>query len=156
MVTLEQVVYVLPILGLTESIFYYAMVIRNQNRTRQAALFAQIYNKFGEVKFARNYTAVMKWKFNDFNDWVEKYCPETNPEENSQWMSVARFFHGVGVLVDRGLVDIQLVYDLMGDHVIDAWEKMRVITLTNRERTGSSDHGAAFEKLYKKLKELKT
>jgi len=60
------------------------------------------------------------------------------------------------VLVDRGLVDIQLVYDLMGDPAIDAWEKMGVITVAVRERIGSPEHGEAFENLYKKLKELKT
>jgi predicted glycosyltransferase len=95
-------------------------------------------------------------KFDDFDDWTEKYGSETNPNANAQWMSIARFYHSVGVLVDRELVDPQLVYDLMGDHVIDGWEHIGVLTKVARERMGSPDHAAAFEKLYYKLKELRT
>lgn len=65
---------------------------------------------------------------------------------------MARFFHGVGVLVERGLVDIGLVDELMGDPVRDAWEKMGVITLAVRERYDRPRHGEAFENLYKELK----
>lgn len=36
MITLDQVIYVLPLLGIMVSILYYAMVLRNSNRTRSA------------------------------------------------------------------------------------------------------------------------
>ena len=170
MVQIENLPLVLTGLGLTASVLYYTMVLRNSNKTRelqlraqeqaletrQAALFTQIYNKFGEAEYAKNWSAVMQWEFKDYDDYRAKYSPQTNPEAVGQWGSVARFFHGVGVLVDRGLVDIQLVYDLMADLVIMAWEKMEVVTLSSRERIGSPDHGLAFENLYKKLKEMRT
>ena len=38
MITLEQVLYVLPLLGLTISLFYYGMILRNANKTQQIAL----------------------------------------------------------------------------------------------------------------------
>jgi hypothetical protein len=123
--------------------------------TRQAALFTQMYDKYGEAEFARNHSAILQWTFNDYDEYFEKYGARTNPEASSQLASVLRFFIGVGVLVDRGLVDVQLVYDLMGDAVILAWERMELVVLGNRERVGSPDHAIAFDKLYKKLKALK-
>jgi hypothetical protein len=169
MVSIEQILYIIPILALTASILYYAINLRNANKTRelqlraqeqaletrQAALFTQIYNKFGEAEFAKNWSAVMQWEFKDYEEYQAKYSGKVNPEAVGQWGSVARFFHGVGVLVDRDLVDIQLVYDLMADLVIIAWEKMEMVTLTNREKFASPDHGLAFENLYKRLKEMK-
>ena len=120
--------------------------------TRQAALFTQMYNKFCEVEFSRNLSKIWQWEFKDYEEWRDKYGSE---EDRVLAGSVGRFFLGVGVLVDRGLVDVQLVNDLMGDAVILHWEKMRVVVYGNRERLGSPSHAIASERLYNKLIELK-
>ena len=94
----------------------------------------------------------MSFDFTDLDDWFSKYSSTVNMEAFSQWMSVNRFYHGVGVLVDRGLVDVKLVNDLMGDHVVEAWEKFREVTIPARERFSYPTHGLALEKLYNKIK----
>lgn len=120
--------------------------------TRQAALFTQMYNRFSEVEFSRNLSKIWQWEFKDYDEWADKYGSE---EDRALAGSVGRFFLGVGVLVDRGLVDLRLVNDLMGDAIILHWEKTRVIVYGSRKRLSSPDHGMANEKLYNKLKELK-
>ena len=40
--TLDRVIYCIPLLGVTVSILYYAMVLRNANRTRSAQLFMSL------------------------------------------------------------------------------------------------------------------
>jgi hypothetical protein len=132
---------------------------RNQKlqlETRQASLFQQIYNKFDDPEFIKNEAQAMSFDFHDIDDWFSKYSSHVNMDAYSQWMSVNRFYHGVGVLVDRGLVDVRLVNELMGDHVIEAWEKVRTVTIPARERFDNPNHGLAFENLYNKLRELKT
>ena len=88
MVQIESLPLVLTGLGLTVSIFYYTMVLRNANKTqqlhletRQAQLFIQIYNKFTDVNFMKNFNIAMKkisWL--NFGDYTNKYNTEENQE----------------------------------------------------------------------------
>ena len=66
----QTVFQFLQTVGILVGVFYYVMTIRANQRnqriqleTRQAALFTQIYNKFGEVEFARNHSEVMQKEF---------------------------------------------------------------------------------------------
>jgi hypothetical protein len=45
----------------------------------------------------------------------QKYGSDTNREAWNKWQSVARAFHGMGVLLRRGLVDIDLVEELLAN-----------------------------------------
>jgi len=163
MIDLQTLLTYLTLISVPVGVIYHIMTLNNtrktqqlQLETRQASLFQQIYSKFGEPDFIRNESAMMSFQFNDYDDFLKKYGSQANPEAFTQWMSVVRFYHGVAVLVEKGLIDIQLVYDLMGDHVIEAWEKERIVNLEYRKRSGDYDHGRSMEILYNKLKELKT
>jgi hypothetical protein len=121
MVTIEQVIYVIPILGLTASIFYYAIVIRNQNKTRQAQLFMDIYETYRSPEFRRQWTLILQQEWTDIDDFMEKYGLDTNPEAWSDWMSVASFFHGIGILVKKGLLQPSLLDEFIAPNVFMAW-----------------------------------
>jgi len=122
MVTFDQVIYVLPLMGIAVSILYYAMVLRNQNRTRQAQLFMQLYDKFSDPEFLKHQFAISRWEWTDYEDFVERYIGK-NPDVYLHFHQQARFFEGVGVLVKRKLVDPLLVDDLMSGNILQFWEK---------------------------------
>ena len=120
--------------------------------TRQAQLFMQIHDRFNDTEFVRQYTKVIyEWEWRDYDDYRKKYG---DPESRSTWLTVARFFRGLGVLVDRKLIDIKLVYDLMPAVVIRAWEKMGPIRKEERERTRNPQLGRLFEYLYNEIKKM--
>ena len=68
MASFEFLAIILTGLGLTASISYYAMVLRNQNKTRQAQLFMQIYSVFASDDFFERGGTVMSTEFEDAND----------------------------------------------------------------------------------------
>jgi len=45
---------------------------------------------------------ILQQEWTDIDDFMEKYGLENNPEAYSNWMSVASFFHGIGILVKKG------------------------------------------------------
>ena len=47
----------------------------------------------------------MSFKFSDLDDWFSKYSSQVDIEAYSQWMSVSRFYLGVGVLVGGGVIE---------------------------------------------------
>jgi hypothetical protein len=125
MITIEQIVYVIPILGLTASIFYYAIVIRNQNKTRQAQLFIQICNQtLNNPAFMKGYYIIRDSEWNDYDEYLE-YLGEPGSENYNDIFLVGGILESIGVLVEEGLVDIRLIESLMRRVVIEYYEKMK-------------------------------
>lgn len=161
MVTFEQVIYVVPILALTASILYYAMNLRNANKTqhlqletRQAQLFLNIFNVYASKQFQKDREALMAlWKWTDYDDFFRQYGPDVNPEAHAVWDSTITWLEGLGVLVKRGLIDPELVYDIMYGFVINFWEKHLPIFIKFREQWGPKMF-EDLEALYDQMKNL--
>ena len=82
MVAFETVLSYIAMISIPVGVTYHIITLYNQTRTqklqletRQASLFTQIYNKFGEVEFARNHTEIMKWSFKDYDECARAHFP---------------------------------------------------------------------------------
>jgi hypothetical protein len=146
MVQIENLPLVLTGLGLTASVLYYTMVLRNANKTRelqlkaqelaaetrQTQLFMKIYERFESKEFMQSAFSLRALEWSTPEDFMEKFGPETNLEVWSLIQSVTAYFEGIGLLVYRGLIDISLIDDLMSDGVIVLWEKIGDVTKYRR------------------------
>ena len=94
----------------------------------------EMYRDYRGLDFRRQLMKVWNLEWTDFDDLWEKYGPGSNSEEWANWLSVAAFFSGVGVLVKRNLVDISLVDDLLSNIIIRYWVFMEPIIMEWRER----------------------
>jgi len=128
MASLEVVALVLTGLSITASIIYYANVLSNANKTqrmqletRQAQLFMGLYETYRSPEFRKQWTDILNQEYTGFNDFWEKYGLENNPEAWANWQSVASFFHGIGVLVKKGLIEPNLLDELISPNVFGAW-----------------------------------
>ena len=94
----------------------------------------EMYRDYRGLDFRRQLMQVWNLEWTDFDDFWEKYGPGSKSEEWANWLSVAAFFSGVGVLVKRNLVDISLVDDLLSNIIIRYWVFMEPIIMEWRER----------------------
>ena len=85
----------------------------------------------------------MSWKYTDYEDFYAKYGPDVNPDDHSIWDHNLQWMEGLGVMIRRGLIDANLVYDIMYGTIIGFYEKFESIILRLK-----SDWGAH---LYKDL-----
>jgi hypothetical protein len=156
MITLEQVLYIVPILALSASITYYAITIRNQNKTRQAQLFMQTFYQ-DRQDFAHSYSK-LRWVYNwnDFDDFWEKYGAETNLDEWEKILSFWGYFESVGILVKDKLLTVDYVDKAIGGFVLFTWQKYRSIVLEARNRWKSPTLLESFEYLYDRIVEYRT
>ncbi len=150
--------------GLTVSIaaIYYTLTLRYTRRnqeltlkaqeqaleTRQAQLFMQIFNRFQEVEFRKNFNEVLVREWEDYDDYVRKYGRFTNPTAQAVSSSIALFFEGLGVILGRGLLDIDIVGELMSSPVRLYWEKMSPVVTGMRDRMNRDSIMASAEYLY--------
>ena len=129
--------------GLTVSIaaIYYTLTLRYTRRnqdlqleTRQAQLFMQLYSQFRTKEFQQVWTEIRFWEWGSYDEYLEKYGPQTNPEAYSLMMSIVNFFDGVGMLVKRELIDMSFVEEMFSNHIILFWRKLEPIIKEARER----------------------
>lgn len=153
MITVEQVLYVVPLLALSASITYYAMVLRNQNKTRQTQLFMNLYTQVRSKEFVRDTRELSSWQWNDFNDFRTKYGSRADKEANTLFHSTANFFDGIGVLVERNELDPKLVEELMSSWIIWFWEKFGEV-IEEYRKVSYPQYLEKVEVLYNKIKPI--
>jgi hypothetical protein len=76
---------------------------------------------------AESYVRVMNMKFKDYDEFAKKYplWSEVGSPEYRAVSDVGSFFDGVGILLHRKLIDIEMVDELSGNSIKSAWEKLK-------------------------------
>lgn len=136
------------------------LTLRTQQQTletRQAQLFMQIYNRWNTTEVAKQYGKI-RFTY-DVKGW-EDYLQLTgytkgkleNVEAFSDFQTLSQFFEGIGVLVRRRLIDVDLVEDLLANRVIWWWELYQPISEGARKVTGDPKLHDHTEYLYNVMK----
>jgi len=134
LITFDQVIYVLPLLGITVSILYYAMVLRNANKTRSAQLFMSLHSFMSSMEGMARFLDTMYMEWDDYADFERKYGSDNNPEAYAQRLTLWNTFNNYGVLLKNGLIDPEMIYDAAGGSIVMSWEKWRPIVMEQRIR----------------------
>lgn len=135
--------------GLTVSIaaIYYTLTLRYTRRnqeltlraqeqakeTRQAQLLMQLYETYRSPEFRILMEEILNQEWKDFEGFWDKYGSINNTVAWANWGSVAAFFNGVGVLLKKELIDIDLVEELLSNIAFVLWVRMEPILKGWRE-----------------------
>jgi len=123
--------------------------------TRQAQLFMGIFQTFASKEFQTDMESmVWDWNWKDYDDYMKKYGM-ANVVENGKHATVFTHYEGTGVLVKRGLINPELVYDLMYSSVIALWEKFRPLVQEWRRIYTTPYMYQDFEFLYEEMKKIR-
>ncbi len=143
---LQSVSYIAGALGVCVAAFYYVMVLSEQRRntklnleTRQSQLFMQVYTQTLSRDFIKQWYGVKDFEYRGFEDFEKRYGPDTNPEFFYGYTSIGNYLEGLGVLVNRGIMDITLVNDMMGSYAVWWWRKMEPYIKEDRSRSNAPD-----------------
>jgi len=150
---LQSVSYMAGALGVLVAAVYYVYNMRvNQKtmkttlETRQTQLFMQLLTLYNSRDFMNDYARVAyETQYENLEDWVKKYGPQTNREYWSSWGRVGRFFDGTGILVRKGLIDADLVIDEMRELILLTWDKVKPWVLEARVKMNSPHTWENFE-----------
>jgi hypothetical protein len=144
MVDIQTVSIVIASASIVTGILYYFLDIRNQSKMRQSDLVMRLYTTFHSREFQTEMAKVMTAEFKDYDDAVKKYGWEFG-------FPVGLFFEGIGVLLNKKLVDISLVDDLFTFHTRIVWEKIKPIAEGAREHFKAPTILEWFEYLYNEM-----
>ncbi len=172
---LQSVSYIAGALGVCVAATYYVMNLRitqkNQElslktqelafksqeqtlETRQTQLFMQIYMRYFEDDlFGKNYWILMTRSWKDLDDYLGKYGGPGPESDGGDLNKMMTFYEGIAVLVERRMIDVGLVYELMPTNVTAFWAKFESLILYLRANRGTPNLYRLVESLSGKIAE---
>jgi hypothetical protein len=77
----------------------------------------------------------LKTEYKDYDDFVKRYGEvHSEKPEQAAILALVNYFEGLGILVKRKLIDIDLVYDFLGSDINMIWEKLKPIIEGERKK----------------------
>jgi hypothetical protein len=131
---------------------YYIWQIGHQTKLRQTDLIMRLQSTWLQ-SLRESYETVMKMKYEDYGEYAKKYplWKGVGTPETRAVAEVCSFFDGIGILLHRRLIDVEMVDELFSVYIKDAWEKLKPgIEGLRRERYPTLRKW--FEYLYNELK----
>ena len=161
MITIETISIVFTGISISLAAFYYINTLRNTRRnqelqleTRQAQLFTQLYSEFRSAENLRLYGKALQMTWDDYDDFVKKYGLE-EWEERVPYTHMSLFYEEIGVLLEEGLIDVNLVIQLIGGTFSLFWVKFKPIVLERRIRDNYPQYYDKMEYLYNEIEKLR-
>ncbi|MFX0169616.1 MAG: hypothetical protein ACFE89_09725 [Candidatus Hodarchaeota archaeon] len=155
-----QILQIISIIVATGSVIVAFVIgirsIRNYTVSRKASLFisyqAQAYNKQLMMDQMEIFN---KWSWKDYDDFWQKYGPQTNPEAYAKFISVAGFFEGLARLLKKGIIDDDLIPEMVAISIVMFHEKTRSIQEEVFGRLIRPESAGLFDYLYNLIKAQK-
>jgi hypothetical protein len=145
MVDIQTVSIAIASAGVFTAAVYYILQIRHQTKLRQTDLIMRLYSTRTTKEFQESWKKVMSMEPKDYRNY-EKW------HEWSDFIVVAGFFEGIGILLYRKLVDIALVDDLFSYSIKTIWERIKEVVEGVRKYHNAPQIWEWFEYLYDELK----
>jgi hypothetical protein len=131
--------------GVLVGVVYYILDMRHQSKVRQTDLVMRLYSTFGSKEFQNAWTRIESTEFKNYDEYVKKYG-------SGDYVQCATFFEGIGVLLQKKLIDIKLVDALFVVPLKYMYERMKPIIDGNREQFHNQRVFEYFEYLYNEMK----
>ncbi len=168
-ITLPIVFQFLQTVGLLVGIFYYLIIMRNSQRTReltlqsqelarkaqeqagdtrQAQLFMQVISQWSQPNMVESMTYWGQLEITSAEEFAELWVDPETKKIMTVW---ALYLEGIGVLVRENLLDIKFIAQLFGGGVKSDWEKVAPYINEFREKYKAPRSMTEVEYLYDEL-----
>ena len=104
--------------GVIVGVVFALLELRNIARTRQMELIMNIYSRFSTREYVDAWEKIRTRESQDYDEYLKKYG----------WADVTQvssLFEGLGVLVHRKFMGINLVLELLSESTKMTWEKVK-------------------------------
>ena len=144
MASFEFLAIIVSLLGLSASITYYAIVLRNQNITRQAQLYMQLFQKDTSTEFQKIVYNLTKLDTSNPKELEEQF--RNDQQLAAELRSFMFHLDGIGNMIRNGLITIDRASQIgAGVGPIEFWVHLRPWIIHYRETRNIPDYMSGFE-----------
>ena len=155
MVDIQTISIAVASASVTLAAIFYMWQIRHQTRIRKTDLIVRINPWFNiSPKELLEYAnTVLALEYKDYDDFVQKYGSlyGGKPEANAL-RTLLNWADGIGLLLERNLVDLDIVVDSYGGIAQTFWEKVKPLVEGYRKETNNPRWWEYLEYLYNEVK----
>ena len=158
MVELSVIRDCIAIFGVLAGFSYYVLTVRASQRnmrqtleTRQISLIDNMVTRsMGEQGF-RNTFELLRCEWKDYEDFEKKYGSENNVEASAKRFAIWQEFNLIGLMLRKGLVEADDLFDMGMQGCIFLWEKYKPIIEEERKRYLGKNFLSDFEYLANRM-----
>lgn len=125
-------------------VVFAVLELRNVVKQRQTDLVMRLHQRFGTKEFTESWEQIMSTDTGNYDEYVNKFGL-------SELVHVGSFFDGIGILLHRRLIDIDLAYELFNESIRLIWEKIDPIIEGARKQLNQPRWAEWFEYLYNEM-----
>ena len=92
-----------------------------------------------------------EFQYQDHDKYEEKRAAD--PEESEYPRQAAAFFEQIGFLVEKKFVDLDIIDDRLGSHIVSNWKKLEPWVMAVRKEKENNEFGRHFQRLYERTVE---
>jgi hypothetical protein len=144
MVDITEISAMVAAAGVLVGVVYYILDMRNQARIRQTDLVMRLYSQFTNLEFQKMWEQVLNREDKGYDNYIKMYGLV-------ELTAVGMFFEGIGILLKRKLIAIELVDDMFTTPIKWTWEKIRNIILEARKIRNQTQILEWFEYVYNEM-----
>jgi hypothetical protein len=149
MVTLIELTAIVTAAGGIAAAILFILQLRHMDQHRDLEISMKLFEWAETDKLRKAFRWIEK-NFHFENLEQYKATVETNLEVSDHPYEVEAFFEEVGFLVNKKYVDIDVIVDRLGAHIVSNWRKLEPWILAIRKERGDRTFGEHFQKLYEK------
>ncbi len=149
-IDITQISAVVAGAGVLVAVIWYVLDMRNQAKTRHTELVMRLYATFSSDEFQDAWTDVVNRPSGLEN--IDNLNDSERRTRNREMNQICLFFEGIGILLQRKLLDLKMVEDLFGGSVARAWEKVKIGVIEGRQHFDDPTIYYYFEYLYDEMK----
>ena len=151
MVDIATTSIVIASIGVLAAVVSFLYEVRRQSRMKQSESIMKLSPWFNisAIEMQETIVKACSMEFEDYDDYLVKY---RGKPEQTMFKVLANYYEGMGVLVHRRLIDVNVVYDFWGDIIISTWEQFEPVVRGMRIDQGDPSVLMFWESLVKEFR----
>jgi len=121
---LQSISYMAGALGVCVAAIYYMLNMRLSIKAREMQICREFASDYTSEHGMTRYGTMMTMEWNDYEDFMNKYG-RSHPDLYGKWISQFFSFEMWGLLLERRIIDPELIYYLGGYGAIRSWDKYK-------------------------------
>jgi hypothetical protein len=146
MLDIPSISAIVAVIGVLVGVVLTVLELRNLVKQRQTDLITNLYSIYASEGFQKEWHIFMTEETNDYNTYRKKYAVEIPP--------TALFFNEIGVLLNKKLINIDLVNSLFGGVISNYWNRAKPLLESGRKELNSPRWGWGLEYLCNEIQKL--
>ena len=154
MVDASTVSIIIASASVIAGVSYYVLQVLNLVKSRQMDIVMRLYMTWGSEDMKRAFSKVVALKQQDYEAFSREHGSIASPNRSPIWTDIDRvgwFMNGLGFIVHRRFVSIDMIEELFGYGVVFQWKILGPLVLGWRAELNTPESFGWFEYLAKEL-----